>query len=926
MYYKFLLCKELGLTIVLQKLLPSFWTKEKQNLCGEKMPDSFWKICTSAIHVAKKNNIIEATRLCELAEQQLDKITFSELRQKRSKFLLRLGAYLRNKEDTSDSLASMASSLTVEDTLALLRTEYGTPNVSLPKSGSFPKSSNRTRHQIIEGARPVITWGGDHKQVVGRDPFPLCASRYEQIALGRAALEGAKNRKIANHFYIVTPSFNSEKFIEETIRSVVSQKGNFYISYHIQDGGSYDNTLEIISRWQLKISQKQSGLIQCEGINFSFSSKPDDGMYDAINQGFKALMPPENAICTWINSDDVMAPDSLLDVLKVMISNNDAYWILGNVSAIDASGTLLFNQSVIYPTEIIMAGLCDHRHWRFIQQEGSFWRAHLWSLVDGLDPTLKLCGDWDLWRRFAALTDPIHVQKALAYFRRHTGQLSGILSNYYREMESKVSLEEQVRMSALLQFKSNTITKNVTSDALTVGSYKYRIAPISRKNLQPIGKSHTTERLVNALLVNFYMRPLRVLTFCTLVSGGAGTGSLRRVNALRSIGIDAKLITFSSPKYRNEKYIGEIALALDAMATSSGTVWQRLSHIMEVDRNNSGFRASEFFSTTESALDMKQLKSFLDDADILHFHWVAGMLNYGGLPAAIGDKPIVWTTADMNPFTGGCHYSEGCDGFMRTCEACPLIGDRQDIPRAAWLKKRNAYEKLNITLVCPSKSIAELARKSSLLGDKAIVVIPNAYPVEEFNILDKLESRKKINLPLNKKIILLGADDLASKRKGGDILINVCEALARCHDAKQYEFVTFGYKKLEISLAQHSVGYISGEQLSQAYSAADMFVSLSREDVGPMTIVESLLCGTPVVAFQVGIAPEVIEQRSTGIIARCFDTDSIVHGIECMAKLVDNDEKLAQRCRKAALEYGNSKILAERHKDLYNKLLGRKHS
>ena len=124
---------------------------------------------------------------------------------------------------------------------------------------------------------------------------------------------------------------------------------------------------------------------------------------------------------------------------------------------------------------------------------------------------------------------------------------------------------------------------------------------------------------------------------------------------------------------------------------------------------------------------------------------------------------------------------------------------------------------------------------------------------------------------------------------------------------------------------QHSLGRISGGQLSQAYSAADVFVSLSREDVGPMTIVESLLCGTPVVAFQVGLAPEVIEQYATGIISHCFDTDSIVRGIEYMAKLVEDGEGVAQRCRNAALEYGDPKKSAERHKALYYKLLGREH-
>src|ERR1700733_14150058 len=105
-------------------------------------------------------------------------------------------------------------------------------------------------------------------------------------------------------FNIVTPVLNGEEFLNETILSVVSQAGHFSIRYHVQDGGSTDATIKILTTWQNCLANGFP--ISCEGIEFSFASEPDRGLYDAVRRGFAACGDAD--VMTWINADDRFEP------------------------------------------------------------------------------------------------------------------------------------------------------------------------------------------------------------------------------------------------------------------------------------------------------------------------------------------------------------------------------------------------------------------------------------------------------------------------------------------------------------------------------------------------------------------------------------------------------------------------------------------
>jgi hypothetical protein len=246
--------------------------------------------------------------------------------------------------------------------------------------------------------------------------------------------------------YIVTPSFNAATTIEQTILSVVTQAGGFVIHFHLQDGGSTDGTLKILQRWKEYLD---SGIfpLQCVGIHFSFASEPDNGMYDALVKGFSKFSIPASAFMTWINADDVLMPGALalVNAVSESFSNEQVSWLSG-VATIIKNDKIIMQVERPTPTRAIRDGLCDGKHWHFVQQEGVFFRKWLWDAAnpESALKKYKLAGDWNLWRLFAQHAEFIQVSWPLGAFRLREGQLSQANGPaYMAEIESTVTSQSR---------------------------------------------------------------------------------------------------------------------------------------------------------------------------------------------------------------------------------------------------------------------------------------------------------------------------------------------------------------------------------------------------------------------------------------------------------------------------------------------------
>ena len=321
---------------------------------------------------------------------------------------------------------------------------------------------------------------------------------------------------------------------------------------------------------------------------------------------------------------------------------------------------------------------------------------------------------------------------------------------------------------------------------------------------------------------------------------------------------------------------------------------------------------------------MTKTATFIEDHDILHLHWAVGILDYDFLAAEARDKPIVWTFADMNAFTGGCHYSEGCEQYKKACEKCPLIEGEQKSVHEAWLYKKSIYDKLdNLRIVCPSKWLAKKVKESSLLGDRDVYYIPNAFPTNRLTNHKKAEARKQLGLPQDKKLFLFGAQTLTSSRKGGQILKRALEHLEKSKHAADIEIILYGKNTLDLNFPTHNLGFISDiDTMAMAYAAADAFLFPSREDNAPLTVVESLLCGTPVIAFPVGHVPDIVQDHETGYIAEYCNARSFAAGMEWAASLpAAQADQMSEQCTQFARAYFDPQLSAKRHTYVYGKAI-----
>jgi len=138
-------------------------------------------------------------------------------------------------------------------------------------------------------------------------------------------------------FTIVTPSFNQGMFINDTIMSVLTQKGDFFIDYIIMDGGSKDNTIDVIKDWENKITKSKSieiynkdfyydnKYIKCNGISYQWISCKDNGQVDALKKGFADGV---GSIYAWLNSDDIYLKDNVFEIVQNGFINNSSVKII----------------------------------------------------------------------------------------------------------------------------------------------------------------------------------------------------------------------------------------------------------------------------------------------------------------------------------------------------------------------------------------------------------------------------------------------------------------------------------------------------------------------------------------------------------------------------------------------------------------------
>lgn len=427
-------------------------------------------------------------------------------------------------------------------------------------------------------------------------------------------------------------------------------------------------------------------------------------------------------------------------------------------------------------------------------------------------------------------------------------------------------------------------------------------------------------------------------------SGGAARAAMRIMQGVQQHGVEAQMLV-------KEKHTQDIAV----VSLKQFLPERRLYHIAEwvVQKIKNKYyhwlwlpyrktKENVFMSDSRGTrLGGALLKL---DYDILHLHWInQRFIKLQDIPK---DKPIVWTMHDSWPFCGVCHYFLDCKKYQTHCGDCPMLhsNKEKDLAYRVFNRKMHAYNGLNMHIVTPSRWLGECAKRSTLLEQFSVIVIPNCLDTEVFRPLLEQEVDERFSVAVErnpalqavkrvaeekskKPLILYGAVAAATdKIKGFKYLLSALQLLdQQCFDAN---LIVFGASKSDLPMQfehinVHFVGYISDtDTLVTLYNLADLMVVPSLTENLSCAIMESMSCATPVCCFTIGGNSDMVEHLSNGYLAKEKDAEDLALGISwCLDN--NKDGSLSAAARQKVLDNYTIERVGKMYAELYESIISK---
>ncbi len=399
-------------------------------------------------------------------------------------------------------------------------------------------------------------------------------------------------------------------------------------------------------------------------------------------------------------------------------------------------------------------------------------------------------------------------------------------------------------------------------------------------------------------------------------SGGAGVAMARLHRALNRQGHHSHTVA----RLRRTPQPGVLTLP-EALSAGQSLVHRSINNArMQLD---AWFSLPRVYRSTEQLLHTALFKK----ADVVQLHNLHGFyFNYDLLPKISRLKPVVWTLHDMWALTGHCAYSYDCERWQTGCFSCPLLrgkGRQLVEPRPTlldrtamrWQKKKDLYRNSKLHIVTPSLWLAGKVQRSTLAGALSIQCIPNGVDLSVFCPTDQASARETLGVPHGAKVLLFVAAKVTQGRKG---LAYLYKALHLLRQTKELVVLTVGSAGRDLDeipgYEQIHLGQLTEEsRINLAYCAADLYVLPTLADNQPLTAVESLASGTPVVCFDVGGLPEMVQHMRTGYLARCGDAADLATGMRMLLE----DDGLRARMRSNSRDFALAHYALEEQANRY---------
>lgn len=288
----------------------------------------------------------------------------------------------------------------------------------------------------------------------------------------------------------------------------------------------------------------------------------------------------------------------------------------------------------------------------------------------------------------------------------------------------------------------------------------------------------------------------------------------------------------------------------------------------------------EAFTSVRSDVRLEASPEYRD-CDLVHFHWTGNYLDWPSFFGA-NRKPVVWSLCDLNPLTGGCHYSRGCERYreIRPCEACPLLSGAADpgLSETAMAEKlaAEAERKWDLVLLPPSEWMRDNIENSRMFPDVRTTVLPHPGEESTYRFRPQAGCREELGIR-DEKPLLLFVGDGRSRRKGFDLLARVVRLLP----PERFTMLLVGdFKGVAVPENAVCFGTVSDPaKLATIYGAADAIAIPSREENLALTFIDAQMCGTPALVFAVGGLTENLRDGVNGILAGTPSEESLTRAL-----------------------------------------------
>jgi glycosyltransferase involved in cell wall biosynthesis len=322
---------------------------------------------------------------------------------------------------------------------------------------------------------------------------------------------------------------------------------------------------------------------------------------------------------------------------------------------------------------------------------------------------------------------------------------------------------------------------------------------------------------------------------------------------------------------------------------------------------------------------------FVRQADVVHLHNLhGGFFSPTVLPQLSRTKTVIWSLHDMWPLTGHCYYPDmyDCTRWQTGCGQCPGLRQDDHYPLSVdttsylWKRKQSLYAATKATLVAQSQWTMDQIRKSPLLQDKPVRLIPYGVDTEVFKPMERRMAREVLKAPTDCKILFFSAVGLKSPRKGWTYLRDALKKVRSSFQGKLVLMIA-GHldpgEQLDVDIPVTSLGYVTDDRIMMlAYNAADVFVGASLLETFGLVFLEAAACGVPSVGFDTSGVRGVVKHMRNGYLARFRDSEDLANGI---LLLLNNDERrmeMGEAGRDLAKSEFSVELQARRFVDLYN--------